>query len=166
MVALPFCHVTLKAEKPPSTAYPKHLNTFGNYLRKVRLDLGLYQKDLAEMAGFDEMTICSWERSLEFPRRYSLVKKLCGVLDIDYEQMLVKYHPLWREFAQGFASELLRGRIRLGITQEDMAKLAGLDPTTLSRWENSPELPAKWMRDKLARLCGVLGVSVPSENRD
>jgi len=60
--ALPFCHVKLRAQRPPLAAYPKELRTLGDRVRKRRLDLGLRQKDVAEQLGVDEMTINNWER--------------------------------------------------------------------------------------------------------
>lgn len=140
---MPFCHVTLKALKPLSPVYPKHLNTFGNYLRKIRLDLRLYQKDVAGMSGLDEMTICNWEKSSGFPKRYRVVKRLCEALGIDYREMLDRYHPLWQQVSSAFGIQLVKARIRLGMTQEQMARKLGIDPTTLRRWEQRESRPIK-----------------------
>jgi ribosome-binding protein aMBF1 (putative translation factor) len=41
--------------------YPKDPQTFGHYIRKWRMDKGLFQAELAEMLGVDEMTIVNWE---------------------------------------------------------------------------------------------------------
>ena len=45
--ALPFCHVALQAPKPISPNYPKKLETFGEHIRKRRLELRLLQSDVA-----------------------------------------------------------------------------------------------------------------------
>src|SRR2546426_2892467 len=60
MVALHFCDVTLSAKKPISEAYPKTLKTVGDHLRKRRLDLKLYQKDVAKAIGVDSLTSRNW----------------------------------------------------------------------------------------------------------
>jgi len=73
-VALHFCDVTLTTKKPPSEAYPKSLQTIGDHLRKKRLDLKLFQKDVAEVIGVDTLTICNWENNLTNPRLYLLPK--------------------------------------------------------------------------------------------
>jgi hypothetical protein len=44
---LPFCKIVLKAKKPASALYPKKLNTLGDHLRRKRLDLKLFQKEVA-----------------------------------------------------------------------------------------------------------------------
>jgi len=58
---LPFCHVQLSGPKPQTEAYPKHLKTFVDHLRKRRLDLGLPQKQAAEQIGVDTASIGNWE---------------------------------------------------------------------------------------------------------
>ena len=50
-IALPFCHVAFRRQRPPNPAYPKNLGTLGDHIRKRRLDLGLLQRDVA--AQFD-----------------------------------------------------------------------------------------------------------------
>ena len=59
--ALPFCHVRLKGQKPPAGGYPTELRTIGDHIRKRRLDLGLRQKDLAELLGVNVNTVTNWE---------------------------------------------------------------------------------------------------------
>ncbi|MHB9013211.1 MAG: hypothetical protein ACYC49_13440 [Ignavibacteriaceae bacterium] len=49
--ALPICKVTLKAKKPISKAYPVVLNTIGDHIRKLRVELKLFQKDVAKILG-------------------------------------------------------------------------------------------------------------------
>lgn len=41
MLALPFCHFTLRAERPKPNwwLYPKELNTLGDHIKKKRLTL-------------------------------------------------------------------------------------------------------------------------------
>jgi DNA-binding XRE family transcriptional regulator len=71
---LPFCHLALKAKKPKPAGYPKALNTLGDRLRARRLDLGLYQKDVATIIGVSEDTICYWENNSVKPSKRRLTK--------------------------------------------------------------------------------------------
>jgi DNA-binding transcriptional regulator YiaG len=41
--------------------YPEETSTFGQGLRKARMDAGLRAKDLAEMLGVTECTVYNWE---------------------------------------------------------------------------------------------------------
>ena len=58
-VALTFCHLTLTAPKP--TPFPKGLKTIGDHLKKRRLELGFFQRDVAVKLGVSVHTIRNWE---------------------------------------------------------------------------------------------------------
>ncbi|MCI9263747.1 MAG: helix-turn-helix transcriptional regulator [Oscillospiraceae bacterium] len=55
--------------------------SFGEYLRKKRLEMALTQKDLAQRLYVTESTVSKWERGLSYPD-VSLVTAICGVLGI------------------------------------------------------------------------------------
>src|SRR5262249_2326314 len=57
IVALPFCRVRLRGQKPPDKAYPKEVKTLGDAIRTRRLDLRLRHLELAQLLGCNEMTI-------------------------------------------------------------------------------------------------------------
>jgi DNA-binding transcriptional regulator YiaG len=65
--ALPFCKVSLKAQKAPAPAYPETLKTLGDHLRKRRLDLRLLQRQAAQKLGVDKASVHNWETT--GPRR-------------------------------------------------------------------------------------------------
>jgi len=67
--ALPFCHFKIKAEKPKDSRYPAEQETIGDRLRARRLDLGLYQKDVAGIIGVTVDTICYWENNRVRPSK-------------------------------------------------------------------------------------------------
>jgi len=50
-----------------TSRYPAE--TFGEDIRKARLEKGLRQVDLAKSAGLDEMTLVRWEKSDRKPLR-------------------------------------------------------------------------------------------------
>jgi hypothetical protein len=52
--ALLFCRVRLNRKKPKDMAYPKKVTTIRDAIRKRRLELGLRQKDLAKIIGYDK----------------------------------------------------------------------------------------------------------------
>ncbi len=66
-VALPFCQITLNAQKPLPSAYPQTLKTLGDHLRKRRLDLKLLQREVAQKLGVGESSIYNWENNLTKP---------------------------------------------------------------------------------------------------
>src|SRR5258705_10625123 len=61
------CYLTLKAQKPRHSAYPSEIKTLVNRLRARRLDLGIYQKDVAAAIGGTPDTIGYWENNRSAP---------------------------------------------------------------------------------------------------
>jgi len=63
--------------------YPKEPKSFGEWLRKFRLDQGLLIKDFARLVGVSEDTIINWEKRNVKPRgraREKLMEYLKGKL--------------------------------------------------------------------------------------
>jgi DNA-binding XRE family transcriptional regulator len=54
--------------------YPLRPRTIGEKLKKKRLDLGLFQKDVAEIIGVDVNTITLWEKGTYEPSKRFLMK--------------------------------------------------------------------------------------------
>lgn len=48
--------------------YPENPKTFGEHLRKARIDAGLLIKDLAKQIGVNENSITNWETRGRIPR--------------------------------------------------------------------------------------------------
>jgi hypothetical protein len=67
--SLPMCHLRLACSKPMSCAYPKELKTLGDRIRRRRLDLGMFQRDVAERVGVNETTILNWEKNRTQPTK-------------------------------------------------------------------------------------------------
>lgn len=55
--------------------------SFGEYIRKKRLEAGLTQKELAEQLFVTESTVSKWERALSYPD-VSMVTAICAALHI------------------------------------------------------------------------------------
>ncbi len=62
--------------------------SFGEYIRKKRLESGLTQKDLAERLYVAESTVSKWERGLSYPD-VSLVTAICGALGISEHEFFM-----------------------------------------------------------------------------
>lgn len=67
MVALPFCHLELRVARRKPAMYPKQINSLGDHIRARRLDLKLFQKQVADQIGVHEMTITLWEGNATIP---------------------------------------------------------------------------------------------------
>jgi DNA-binding XRE family transcriptional regulator len=77
--ALPFCRASLKANRPAPQGYPAKPATLGEHIKKRRLDLKLFQKDVARMIGVDDTSIWNWKNNQSKPVS-RLAPKIWGFL--------------------------------------------------------------------------------------
>ncbi len=122
--ALPFCHVSIKRERPLPKAYPKELRTIGDHVRKKRLDLKLCQYDVARIIGVNKTTVFNWERIYSSPELRHMPKVI----------ELLGYVPFEKE-PETLGEKIVYYRWVKGITQKELASQLGVDPGTLAQWE-------------------------------
>src|SRR5262249_26183545 len=68
--------VELKGLKPKPYGYPNELNTLGDEIRKVRLERGLLQRDVARVIGVSVQSVVGWETN----RRQPAVVHIPGIV--------------------------------------------------------------------------------------
>jgi len=107
MVALPICHIVLKAQKPNRKPYPKELITYGDHLRKKRLDLNLSQPQVAKIINVTTDSITNWELNRSEPQ-LKYVPKIISFLGYSPEIIMNK---------------IKRFRIEKGITKRNWQNL-------------------------------------------
>ena len=118
-----FCHLKRKTQKPLSVAYPKTLTTIGDHLRKRRLNLGLFQRQVGELLGVDETTINNWEIHGTQP----------GIRFIPRIIVFLGYNPL--PAVRTLGERIRRCRRSLGLSIVSLAKQLKIDYSTLGAWE-------------------------------
>jgi DNA-binding XRE family transcriptional regulator len=86
---LPFCHLQIKALQSPyprlwdsTQAAPKAPRTFGEHIKKRRLERHLFQTEVAEAIGVDRASIQNWERGIYEPGT-ALIPKIIKFLGYD-----------------------------------------------------------------------------------
>jgi transcriptional regulator with XRE-family HTH domain len=132
----------LKAKKPVSPAYPLELKTIGDHIRKRRLDLGLYQKDIAKKFGADLTSVFNWENNVKSP----------AIRFIPHIIQFLGYNPFEDISSAGFGKRIVAYRKMRGLTQKEFAHQLGIDPTTMSRWEKGKSTFLKKGADTLNSL--------------
>ncbi len=130
---MPICHLVLKAPKPNRKPYPKELKTYGDHLRKKRLDLNLYQSDVAKIINVTTDCITNWELNRNKPEiRY--IPKIISFLG---------YSPIIEQ------NKIKQYRIEKGLTQKGFARILEIDPSTLGRIEERKSRITNKVRLKL-----------------
>ena len=141
--ALPFCHLAFQAQKPLSGAYPKELRTLGDHLRKRRLDLALFQRDMAERLGANETSVWNWEKNRSSPA-LRFIPRIIEFLG--YEPDDTKPESLGQRIV---AFRRLRG-----LTQKELARRLAVDPSTLAGWKRDKRQPSAKPLNRLTDLAG------------
>ena len=91
----------------------------------------MLQKDVAEILGVAKGTILNWERNRTEPEFWHLPKIV----------EFLKYIPdVFEDETPG--QKLVLRRMLRGMSQKEMAKELGVDPTTLARWERDERRPS------------------------
>ncbi|MEX0812319.1 MAG: helix-turn-helix transcriptional regulator [Chitinophagales bacterium] len=132
MVAYPILKKTLKALKPKPVAYPTKITTIGDHIRKKRLDLGLYQKDVAQIIGVTTDTITFWEKGRSKPT----IKQMPKIITF------LGYNPCIKK-AKTIGEKLYQYRIENGVTVKELIKLIKIDRQTILKIEGNDYVSKK-----------------------
>jgi transcriptional regulator with XRE-family HTH domain len=132
--------VVLKAHKPPSPEFPKELRTLGDHIRKRRLDLGLFQKHVAERIGVDEDTIYRLESNESKPQ----IQFIPAVIKF------LSYNPF--RLPDSPSQRLVFYRQIHGLSQSKLAKRTGVDPKALCLAETARQPLSKKLIKFLAKV--------------
>lgn len=126
----------------------------GDHLKKRRLDLGLFQKEVASRLGVNEGTILNWERGKTLPP-VRCVPRVIRFLGCDP-------YPA----PTSLAEKLMAKRRQLGVSRKWLANRLGVDEGTLAHWEKGQREPAgKWVETVKAFLVDLrVGSGCPRRN--
>lgn len=148
---MPFTNITVSGRKLLDPAYPDALETLGDRLRTRRLDLGLFQKEVAKHIGVTTDTITNWELNRTEPE----VRYLPTIIDF------LGYVPF--PVGETFPERLKAYRLMQGLSQEKFARELGIDETTLWKWENGKSSPSIVLRGRIeSHIFRVYGLRLRS----
>lgn len=137
---VPFYHLTISAPHPQKPGYPKSLVTIGDHIRKRRLDLGLFQRQVAAQIGVDEASVWNWEKGGMKPE----IRYIPDIISF------LGYNPLPE--SHNLQARLVWARSSRGLSRVACARLLGVDPSTLARWETGRRKPSAGHLDALKTL--------------
>lgn len=126
---MPFCRVHLRGQKPFPAVYPRKLTTLGDHLRKRRLDLGQLQKVVARKLGVTVDTVRNWEVNRAAPAvwQWPRIIRFLGYVPFSLDGAL--------------PDRLKAYRRTHGLSQGKLARLLGVDESTLWHWEKRKSRP-------------------------
>lgn len=101
----------------------------GEHLKRRRLDLKLLQRQVAEEIGCSKASLLNWERGRAEPelRFMPAIIRFLG------------YDPTAPDPTLSIGARLRATRRARGLSQEALAWLIGIDPTTVRDWEERGE---------------------------
>jgi transcriptional regulator with XRE-family HTH domain len=99
--------------------------TIGKHILRRRLELGLYQREVAELFGVTEYTVLNWEKGRTEPT----------VRNIPFLVEFLGYDPAPPEHPTSIAERLKARRRELGLEHRDAARMLGVDSGTWLDWE-------------------------------
>jgi DNA-binding transcriptional regulator YiaG len=128
----------------PNEPYPAELNSLGDHLRKRRLDLGLFQKEVANQIGVNKDTMKNWKNNATCPALPYIpqIIKFLGYCPYDPTLSFPQKLKTWRE--------------ALGLSQDQLARVLGMDKGTIQKWEARKHIPMKRSRQIVVQFLANL----------
>lgn len=128
-------------EKPRKNRYPTDPKSLGDHIRKRRMDLNLFQEEVAKIITVTTDCITNWENNRSEPQIqfYPSIIKFLG------------YQPFNNSF-QSIGGKIMLYRTTHGLSHKKLGKLLGVDASTISSWENNKHEPQSRIKQRLLQL--------------
>jgi transcriptional regulator with XRE-family HTH domain len=137
-------YLQLKAKLPANPAYPATLDTLGDHLRKVRLDRGLSQPDVAKILEVTADTITGWELDHHEPPA-KFASRIISFLG---------YNP-FKVDGLYLGKQLYYARLISGKIQREVAEIIDCDTSNLRRIELDQRKPRAETRRRIEEYVGA-----------
>lgn len=145
----PFARVSLKSLIPqPYDFEPK---TLGEHIRKIRLKMGLFQREVADQLGVNPWTILNWEKGRAEP----------PIVSIPTIVQFLGYDPFPEP--KTLHQHLIAKRREKGWTIKKAAETVGVDPSTWGNWERGQTVLYRKHRMLIARLLKLSADAIDQE---
>jgi DNA-binding XRE family transcriptional regulator len=137
--------IHLSLEKQQLSGYPDFPITVGEHIRKKRMDLGLLQREVAEIIGVTESSIWNWKHGTEPELHYNpKIIEFLGYIPFDCPDDTV--------------GSLAWYKRAMGMNLDYLGEAMGRDPEQLSDWLSGQHHPFKKNREKIERFLEEQGL--------
>ena len=130
--------MVITAKRPKSAKYPKTLAALGDHIRTRRLELKLFQREVAQLLGVNETSVYDWEKHRTHPMMH-LIPRITQFLG---------YTPQFFS-EQTIGQKIVAYRHIRGMSQRVLALTLKVDPATLRRWERNESFPTGKLKTRL-----------------
>lgn len=128
--------IEIPLEKQPLPGYPINPVTIGDHIRKRRMDLGLLQREVAEIIGVTESSVWNWEHGVEPEQHYNPnIIKFLGYIPFDCPDDTVG-RLAWYKRANG-------------LTLNELGQQMQRHPDQLQEWLSGTRYPFRKSRDRI-----------------
>ncbi|BDV41607.1 hypothetical protein GURASL_05300 [Geotalea uraniireducens] len=131
--------IAIPLQKQAVPGYPEHPLTVGEHIRKKRMDLGLLQREVAEIIGVTESSIWNWEHGVEPELQYN--PKIINFLG---------YVPF--DCSDDTLGRLAWYKRVHGMSLDRLGEAMGRDPEQLSDWLSGRHKPFRKSLEKIERF--------------
>jgi transcriptional regulator with XRE-family HTH domain len=131
--------IQIPLEKQQLPGYPEFPITVGEHIRKKRMDLGLLQREVAEIIGVTESSIWNWEHGTEPELQYNpRIIKFLGYIPFDCPNDTV--------------GRLAWYKRTNGLTLIELGQQMQRHPDQLQEWLSGTRFPFRKSRDRIERF--------------
>lgn len=136
------CKIKIPLKIPAPPELTQEPVTLGDHLRRRRLELGLYQKDVAEQIGVTTSTIWNWENG------WSSITLSCMPKVIEF----LGYNPI--PYPEDLMGRLAWYKLVKGLSLEQLGAEMGRDPEQLADWLSGRHKPCQRNREEIKLFLG------------
>ncbi|WP_298266864.1 helix-turn-helix transcriptional regulator [Geobacter sp.] len=120
--------IAIPLQKQPLIGYPEYPLTLGEHIRKKRMDLGLLQREVAEIIGVTESSIWNWEHGVEPVLQYNpKIINFLGYIPFDCPDDTIGWLAWYKKVS--------------GLTLIELGKQMGRHPDQLQDWLSGERKP-------------------------
>jgi len=138
---LPCLRFEQQISKPLPIKAPVNPQTLGEHIRKRRIELRLFQKDLAAIFNVSEDCITYWENNRSEPQiqYYPPIFGFLGYCPFEFDETT-------------FRGRLKAYKWRNGLSNTKLGKLLDIHGSTILAWENGKSQPQQKHLEKLEMM--------------
>jgi len=131
--------IEILLEKQHVPGYPTNPETIGDHIRKRRIELGLLQREVAEIIGVTESSVWNWEHGVEPEQHYNpKIIKFLGYIPFDCPDDTVG-RLAWYKRATG-------------LTLKELGQRMCRHPDQLQEWLSGTRCPFSKSRDNIEKF--------------